>query len=88
MEQLAEMGEMPFKCTRSRFSGQVVDLSQPEASKAKALALFKAIGPPLAFLPLDMSWGRWSPEDVESLHEPLRRAMVAGISLLGFHFRM
>ncbi|PLB53541.1 hypothetical protein P170DRAFT_435148 [Aspergillus steynii IBT 23096] len=85
MEQLVEMGEKPLQCTRSRFSGSPADLGELEASKAKTIAVFKAMEPALAFLPLDVSWGRWSPEDVGSLHEPLQRAMIANMSLLDFH---
>ncbi|KAH8424445.1 uncharacterized protein LDX57_002196 [Aspergillus melleus] len=84
-QQLVSMSEKPLQCTRSRFSGRAVDLGELEASKASTIALFKATEPALAFLPVDVSWGRWSPEDVKSLYQPLRRAMVAGLSLLDFH---
>ncbi|KAI9044810.1 uncharacterized protein KD926_010982 [Aspergillus affinis] len=84
-EQLVSMVDKPLQCTRSRFSGKAVDLGELEASKARTIALLKTTEPALAFLPLDVSWGRWSPEDVKSLYQPLRRAMVAGLSLLDFH---
>ncbi|THC98089.1 hypothetical protein EYZ11_002441 [Aspergillus tanneri] len=85
METLVRIGQKSLQCTRARLSSEPVDLADLEGTKSKMIALFKAMTPMLGFLPLDVSWGRWSPDDVKMLHESLRRAMFTNVSLLDFH---
>lgn len=85
MEQLARLGISPLQCTKDRFSRKVVDFAALQQQRAQIIGAFKAIAPAMAFLPLDISRGRWGPDDIKTLHQPLRQAMMAGLSLLDFH---
>ncbi|KAL5354947.1 hypothetical protein BJX96DRAFT_161450 [Aspergillus floccosus] len=85
MEQLVRLGESSLQFTRERLSRRIVDLQKLEAERAQIIGTFKAIAPAMAFLPLDLSRGRWSPDDIKSLNQPLRQVMMAGLSLLDFH---
>lgn len=46
------------------------------------LAAYKAIDTSAKFLPLDISYGKWNPEDICSLQEPCRQVFVAFGELL------
>jgi hypothetical protein len=85
MEKLVLMGESSLQCTQDRLASQPTELVQMKSAKAKAIELFKAIQPMMAFLPLDFSRCRWGVDDIRSLSAPLRRAMLAQIALLDFH---
>jgi hypothetical protein len=41
--------------------------------------------PAIAFLPLDFSMGCWNADDVQSLKQPVRGALLASLDLLQFH---
>ncbi|KAE8317301.1 hypothetical protein BDV41DRAFT_38697 [Aspergillus transmontanensis] len=88
MEQLVRLGEIPLKCTRQRFAGESLDLQQLTATKAKIIGAFKAMQPSLAFLPLDFSRGRWSSDDIKTLQEPLRQAILSTVSLMDYHITL
>jgi hypothetical protein len=85
MEQLVRLGEIPLKCTRQKFAGESLDLQQLMGTKAKIIGAFKAMHPSLAFLPLDFSRGRWNADDIKSLQEPLRQAILSTVSLMDYH---
>ncbi|KAF9889357.1 hypothetical protein FE257_007467 [Aspergillus nanangensis] len=85
IEQLVRLAESPLRCTRARFARQDVSLQELQAERSQIIAGYKAIGPALAFLPLDLSRGRWGPDDLKDLHQTLRQAMVTGLALLDFH---
>ena len=88
MEQLVRLGEIPLKCTRQRFAGESLDLQQLTATKAKIIGAFKAMQPSLAFLPLDFSRGRWNSDDIKTLQEPLRQAILSSVSLMDYHITL
>ena len=58
------------------------DLVQVQKIKAGVVAAYKGVEASLGFLPLDLSTGRWSTEDLQSLHEPLRQLVVDFMGLL------
>lgn len=85
MENLIRMGGEAFQCTRDRLALEKTNLDRMEAAKAKAIGAYRALHPMMALLPLDVSRGRWSAEDVKSLLDPVREVMVAQVALLDFH---
>lgn len=85
MEQLVRMLDTPLDLTQRRFAGEALDLGQLKATRNGIVALYKSMAPEIAFLPLDVSRGRWNAEDVKGLEECIRQAMIAGVSLLDFH---
>ncbi|KAJ5681423.1 uncharacterized protein N7477_001363 [Penicillium maclennaniae] len=85
MEKIVLMGQFPFQCTRDGLAEKPIDLTQMKSSKAKLIESFKAMKPMMAFLPLDISRGRWGVEDIRSLLDPVRQMMLAQIALLDFH---
>lgn len=85
MEKIIRMTETSLESTRKRLADQTVDLGGLVAAKGGAIAVYKAMEPALAFLPLDFSRGRWSADDVQGLFGPVREVMLANISLLDFH---
>ena len=85
MEKLVRLAEAPLKSTRRRLAKEMVPLGELRAAKGSMIAVYKAMEPALAFLPLDLSRGRWSAEDVQSLQERVRDALLASLSLLDFH---
>ena len=46
------------------------------------LASYKSVDDAIKFLPMDFSYGKWSPQDIGSLHEPFRQMFVAFGELL------
>ena len=85
MSQLVSSLHGSVDCTRARLSGQDTTLPKLQGAKAKISATFKGIQPKLRFLPLDFSRGRWSSDDVRSLHDPLRKLVSSELALLEFH---
>lgn len=86
MEQLIRMLEAAVDSTRRYFAGdETLDDAQLRASKGAIIGLFKAMEPGLAFLPLDLSRGRWNADDVKCLQRRVRDAIAAGVFLLDFH---
>ncbi|KAH6607197.1 hypothetical protein Trco_003510 [Trichoderma cornu-damae] len=85
MEQLVRMFDTPLDLTSRRFAALPLRLEELKQSKNGMIALYKAMEPEIAFLPLDVSRGRWNADDVKGLQECVRQAMMASISLLDFH---
>ncbi|KAG5922733.1 hypothetical protein E4U42_005374 [Claviceps africana] len=86
MEQLIRLLEAPLDSTRRLLSdGALPDDVKLRASKGAIIGISKAMGPALAFLPLDLSRGRWNTDDVKSLHGRVREAVLASLFLLDFH---
>lgn len=85
MEKLIQLGEISLGVTKKQLMGQKVSSDQLEVSKRKIIGLYKYMEPALKFLPLDLSRGRWNADDVQGLHEPVRDAMLANLSLIDFH---
>lgn len=85
MEQLIRMLDTPLDLTQKRFVGESLDLGQLKATKNGIVALYKSMAPEIAFLPLDVSRGRWNAEDVKGLQECIRQTMISSVSLLDFH---
>ncbi|KAG6003381.1 hypothetical protein E4U43_000926 [Claviceps pusilla] len=94
MEQLIRLLEAPLESTRRLLSAESLSDdadadadadADMRASKAAIVGTLKAMGPSLAFLPLDSSSGRWNADDVKSLYGRVRDAVAAGLFLLDFH---
>ncbi|OAA38823.1 hypothetical protein NOR_06476 [Metarhizium rileyi] len=86
MEQLIRMLEAPMDSTRRYFAGdETLADAQLRASKGSLIGIYKTMEPALAFLPLDLSRGRWNADDVRGLQGRVRDALAAGIFLLDFH---
>ncbi|KAJ4865244.1 aromatic acid exporter family member 2 domain-containing protein [Trichoderma breve] len=85
MEQLIRMFDIPLDLTQQRFNTQKLEVEQLRQSKDGMIALYKAMEPEIAFLPLDISRGRWNADDVKGLKECIRQTMIASTSLIDFH---
>ncbi|OOF94059.1 hypothetical protein ASPCADRAFT_406922 [Aspergillus carbonarius ITEM 5010] len=83
--RLLRLGQMPLKYTVSRLNGEELNLEHLLETKGKTIGALKALEPLLAFLPLDFSRGRWNADDVRALQEPLRKTLLAELSLLEYH---
>ncbi|KAK5991877.1 putative C57A7.05-like protein [Cladobotryum mycophilum] len=84
MEQLVSMGEVALDATRRRFANEPVEVKHLQAAKGNIINVFKMMEPSLAFLPVDLSRGRWNADDVKSLQARVRDTMLAGLFLLDF----
>jgi hypothetical protein len=51
-------------------------------TRLKVVAAYKALQPSALFLPLDVSVGRWSSEDISSINKPLRQVVIGFTSLV------
>lgn len=85
MEKVVLLCEQSLSATRRRLKDEPVSVGELVAAKGRHLGLYKAMEPLLAFLPLDMSRGRWDADDVRGLQPPAREAMMASLTLLDFH---
>ncbi|CEJ82272.1 hypothetical protein VHEMI02348 [[Torrubiella] hemipterigena] len=85
MEKLVRLAGATTDSTRRRLADQAVHIDELIGLKGKTVGLYKAMKPALAFLPIDLSRGRWNVGDVTVLHEKVRAAMVANLSLVDFH---
>ena len=84
MEQLIRIADTSLKATRNRLADQTIQLEQLKASRVSMIAIYKAAQPSLAFLPIDLSRGRWNAQDVQGLHDRVRKLMFASLFLLDF----
>ncbi|EEU36673.1 uncharacterized protein NECHADRAFT_72672 [Fusarium vanettenii 77-13-4] len=85
VEKLVRMTDKALDVTRKRLADQHVSLAELRATRANMIAVFKAIQPSLAFLPLDFSRGRWNSDDVHGLQGRVREVMFASLYLIDFH---
>jgi len=65
-----------------RHSHAKFDPVQLQKTKTGIIAAYKGMEASLGFLALDLSTGRWSTEDVQSLHEPLRQLVIMFMGIL------
>ncbi|EXJ79388.1 hypothetical protein A1O3_08890 [Capronia epimyces CBS 606.96] len=59
-----------------------MDLDRLRKAKASGIASYKALESQLAFLPLDVSFGRWNAEDIALLTKPLKHVFIAFAALV------
>ncbi|KAJ5775457.1 uncharacterized protein N7511_000468 [Penicillium nucicola] len=86
MEGLVRLLKGPLNATEtSLLKGEDLIPKDLHKIKTKSIAAYKAIEPAIAFLPLDFSVGWWGADDVKSLKQPLRQALIANLSLLEVH---
>ncbi|OOQ91162.1 hypothetical protein PEBR_01212 [Penicillium brasilianum] len=86
MEGVIRLLRGPLDVTvASLIDGEHLVLKDLQKIKMKSLGAYKKVEPALAFLPLDFSVSRWNSDDVHSLKEPIRRALLNTLSLLEFH---
>lgn len=87
MEKIIQLLKRPVDYTQSSLEKESDDYSLEDLVKIKGqiIAAYKALEPVIGFLPLDFSIGRWSPEDIKSLQQPLRNMLLSNLSLLEFH---
>jgi len=83
--KLVSLMQKPIELTRRGLQDEELPMEELRATRLKMVSLYKSIGPLVAFLPLDMSRGRWNADDVRALYGQIREAMVAGLSLLDLH---
>lgn len=85
MGGLARILKGPVDVTvASLIEDEQLDMKDLQALKMKTIGAYKSIEPALGFLQLDFSVGRWNPDDIKSLREPLRQATISSLSLLEF----
>lgn len=86
MEAVVRLLKGPTDVTYSSLlKGEPLALKDLHKLKLKTITAYKKIEPALGFLQLDFSVGRWNADDVKSLKEPLRQALLSSLSLLEFH---
>jgi hypothetical protein len=86
METLLRMLETPLEPARGYLkNSKDMDVGRLRKAKDGIIGMFKAIAPSVAFLPLDISRGRWDSDDVKALHARVRDATASSLSLLDFH---
>lgn len=86
MESVVRLLKGPTDMTYSSLiEDDPLDLKDLHKLKYKTIATYKKMEPALGFLPLDFSVGRWNADDVKSLKEPLRQALLSSLMLLEFH---
>ncbi|KAJ3538152.1 hypothetical protein NM208_g6037 [Fusarium decemcellulare] len=85
LEKVIRMTDKALDSTRKRLADQSVTLAELRAARGNIIAVFKAVQPTLAFLPLDFSRGRWNADDVQGLQTRVREVMVSSLYLLDFH---
>lgn len=80
------LGSMPgfIDACRLSFDNNARPMSSVRLQQAKASAImkYKSLEAPYAFIPLDVSFGRWNAEDILLLRKPLRNVFVTWASLL------
>lgn len=69
----------------SLLKGEDLTLAELNAIKVKCIATYKAMEPAMGFLPLDFSVGWWGADDVKSMKQPIRQALMTSLSLLEVH---
>ncbi|CAG8947604.1 unnamed protein product [Penicillium salamii] len=69
----------------SLLKGEDLVLAELNAIKVKCIATYKAMEPAMGFLPLDFSVGWWGADDVKSMKQPIRQALMTSLSLLEVH---
>ncbi|KAI5461761.1 hypothetical protein BGZ63DRAFT_356921 [Mariannaea sp. PMI_226] len=64
-----------------------LDMSEAKLSglRMKIVGAYKLLDPLFKFLPIDMSLGRWSAEDLLTLNAPFRRLVIAFVGLTETH---
>jgi hypothetical protein len=86
MEGLVRLLKAPLDATEtSLLKGEDLVLAELHAIKVKSIAAYKAIEPAIGFLPLDFSVGWWGADDVKSMKQPIRQALMSSLSLLEVH---
>ncbi|KAM4063648.1 protein (fungal and plant) [Hirsutella rhossiliensis] len=85
MEKLIRMTETSLDATRKHLASHTMQVSQLAGARYSLIAAYKSMEPALAFLPLDLSRGRWNADDVKSLQVRVREVMLSCLSLLDFH---
>ncbi|KAJ5756531.1 hypothetical protein N7533_006074 [Penicillium manginii] len=86
MEGIVRLLKGPTDVTYSSlFEGDPLDLKGLQKLKMKTIGAYKKMEPSLGFLQLDFSVGRWNADDVKSLKEPLRQALLSSLALLEMH---
>ena len=86
MEGLVRLLKGPLNATEtSLLKGEDLVLAELNAIKVKSIAAYKAMEPAIGFLPLDFSVGWWGADDVKSMKQPIRQALMSSLSLLEIH---
>ncbi|GJN78638.1 hypothetical protein PLIIFM63780_002147 [Purpureocillium lilacinum] len=76
MDKPVRLGEIALGTTKRRLASGDLRLENLKDAKARSIAVYKAMEPELAFLPLDCSRSRWNAEDVKDLQEPVVRQLL------------
>lgn len=86
MQGLVSLLRGPIDATEtSLLKGDDLVLAELHAIKVKCIGAYKAMEPAMGFLPLDFSVGYWGADDVKSMKQPIRQALMSSLSLLEIH---
>jgi hypothetical protein len=77
MKGFLDACKLSFKDPHARF-----DMVQLQKTKGGIVSGYQGMQASLGFLPLDLSTGRWSTNDVQSLHKPLRDLVIMFMGML------
>lgn len=79
MDKPVRLREIALGTTKRRLASGDLRLENLKDAKARSIAVYKAMEPELAFLPLDCSRSRWNAEDVKDLQEPVVRQLLNSV---------
>ncbi|KAJ5833580.1 hypothetical protein N7474_001891 [Penicillium riverlandense] len=86
-EGLVRLLKTPLDFTLASLAkeGDPLILKSLRKNKARTIGAYRSIEPALGFLPLDFGLGWWNADDIRSLREPIRQALVNSVALLELH---
>ncbi|OAR02556.1 hypothetical protein LLEC1_07759 [Akanthomyces lecanii] len=85
IENLLIMLNHPIQTGRQFVGGSLdFDIKLLKRSKRRALTLYAQLQPNMAFLPLDVSRGQWSSDDVKSVYTKMQGVLATTFALLEF----
>lgn len=85
IEDLLIMLNHPIQTGRQFVAGSLdFDVKLLKRSKRRAITLYAQLQPNMAFLPLDVSRGQWSSDDVKSVYTKFQGALATTFAMLDF----
>ncbi|OAA67493.1 hypothetical protein ISF_03669 [Cordyceps fumosorosea ARSEF 2679] len=85
IEDLLIMLNHPIQTGRQFVAGSLdFDINQLKRTKRRAITLYSQLQPNIAFLPLDVSRGQWSSDDVKSVYSSFQGVLANTFGLLDF----
>ncbi|EJP70130.1 protein (fungal and plant) [Beauveria bassiana ARSEF 2860] len=85
IQDLLAMLNYPIQTGRQFVAGSLdLDTNLLKRTKRRAITAYAQLQPNIAFLPLDVSRGQWSPDDVKSVYIRFQDVLAATFALLDF----